>query len=66
MIVLGFIGAFVAGLIIGGATISVLNQARLRAGTAYQMAVERAKEQGRREGREEMRGELTPPEFYKY
>ena len=64
MIVLGFIGVFVAGLLIGGATASVMNQARLRAGTAYNMAITRALEQGRHEGREEMRSELTPPEKF--
>lgn len=64
MIVLGFIGVFVAGLLIGGATASVMNQARLRAGTAYNMAITRALEQGRHEGREEMRSELTPPKAY--
>lgn len=64
MIVLGFIGVFVAGLLIGGATASVINQARLRAGTAYNMAITRALEQGRHEGREEMRSELAPPKAY--
>ena len=64
MIVLGFIAVFVAGLLIGGATASVMNQARLRASTAYNMAITRALEQGRHEGREEMRSELTPPKAY--
>ena len=41
-----------------------MNQARLRAGTAYNMAITRALEQGRHEGREEMRSELTPPEKF--
>ena len=63
MIILGFIGLFVAGFTIGVATAATVNQARLRAGDEYKMHIARALEQGRHEGREEMRGELTPPEI---
>lgn len=65
MIVLGMIGLFVAGGLVGFAVNQVIWETRLRNGKEYQKRLTKAYESGKRDAREAVaahRTSLTPPD----